>query len=201
MEPCASSAAPSSINLPSTAPTTVPFSNDALTSGSTWYAAANFHGLRDATNICRPQHYTMQSCGIGWAPSISRSPAAPTKSGDTPLGWSPATPSFRGFAARLPSLGLFTLLCFDHRNRSGRKASDGKARALCTFDSLAARRTSFSCRDPAGALCQCRPLADRPLHRWQEGVLSHPERLRWTRATRLRYFRSTGGNENICLCG
>ena len=48
---------------------------DALTSGSTWHAAANIHGLHDSTNISRIQHYTMnlykeleeetgQSCGI-----------------------------------------------------------------------------------------------------------------------------------------
>lgn len=46
-----------------------------LTSGSTWHAAANIHGLHDSTNISRIQHYTMtlyqaleeetgQSCGI-----------------------------------------------------------------------------------------------------------------------------------------
>ena len=46
-----------------------------LTSGSTWHAAANIHGLHDTTNISRIQHYTMdlykhleqetgQSCGI-----------------------------------------------------------------------------------------------------------------------------------------
>ena len=46
-----------------------------LTSGSTWHAAANIHGLHDVTNISRLQHYTMdlyraledetgQSCGI-----------------------------------------------------------------------------------------------------------------------------------------
>jgi dimethylglycine dehydrogenase len=48
---------------------------DELTSGSTWHAAANIHGLHDVTNISRLQHYTMQlyreleeetgqSCGI-----------------------------------------------------------------------------------------------------------------------------------------
>lgn len=48
---------------------------DDLTSGSTWHAAANIHGLHDVTNISRLQHYTMrlykeleqetgQSCGI-----------------------------------------------------------------------------------------------------------------------------------------
>lgn len=46
-----------------------------LTSGSTWHAAANIHGLHDSTNIARIQHYTMelyrrleaetgQGCGI-----------------------------------------------------------------------------------------------------------------------------------------
>lgn len=46
-----------------------------LTSGSTWHAAANIHGLHDITNISRLQHYTMtlykeleaetgQGCGI-----------------------------------------------------------------------------------------------------------------------------------------
>ncbi|MGR3805560.1 GcvT family protein [Marinibacterium profundimaris] len=33
---------------------------DELTSGSTWHAAANIHGLHDNTNISRLQHYTMQ---------------------------------------------------------------------------------------------------------------------------------------------
>ena len=48
---------------------------DELTSGSTWHAAANIHGLHDSTNISHIQHYTMnlyklleeetgQSCGI-----------------------------------------------------------------------------------------------------------------------------------------
>jgi dimethylglycine dehydrogenase len=48
---------------------------DELTSGSTWHAAANIHGLHDNTNISRLQHYTMalykelqtetgQGCGI-----------------------------------------------------------------------------------------------------------------------------------------
>ena len=48
---------------------------DVLTSGSTWHAAANIHGLHDSTNISRIQHYTMnlykeledetgQSCGV-----------------------------------------------------------------------------------------------------------------------------------------
>lgn len=48
---------------------------DELTSGSTWHAAANIHGLHDVTNISRLQHYTMalykelqtetgQDCGI-----------------------------------------------------------------------------------------------------------------------------------------
>lgn len=46
-----------------------------LTSGSTWHAAANIHGLHDNTNVSRLQHYTMQlypelekesgqSCGV-----------------------------------------------------------------------------------------------------------------------------------------
>ena len=46
-----------------------------LTSGSTWHAAANIHGLHDGTNVSRLQHYTMglyreleeetgQSCGV-----------------------------------------------------------------------------------------------------------------------------------------
>jgi len=33
---------------------------DELTSGSTWHAAANIHGLHDSTNISRLQHYSMQ---------------------------------------------------------------------------------------------------------------------------------------------
>lgn len=33
---------------------------DELTSGSTWHAAANIHGLHDSTNISRLQYYTMQ---------------------------------------------------------------------------------------------------------------------------------------------
>ncbi len=33
---------------------------DELTSGSTWHAAANWHGLHDNTTISRLQHYTMQ---------------------------------------------------------------------------------------------------------------------------------------------
>ncbi len=48
---------------------------DELTSGSTWHAAANIHGLHDSTNISRMQHYTMnlykeleaetgQGCGV-----------------------------------------------------------------------------------------------------------------------------------------
>ncbi|MBT0957656.1 GcvT family protein [Alphaproteobacteria bacterium KMM 3653] len=48
---------------------------DELTSGSTWHAAANIHGLHDISNITRIQHYTMnlykeleaetgQSCGV-----------------------------------------------------------------------------------------------------------------------------------------
>jgi dimethylglycine dehydrogenase len=52
-----------------------------LTSGSTWHAAANIHGLHDSTNISRLQHYTMtlykeleaetgQSCGVYQAGSL-----------------------------------------------------------------------------------------------------------------------------------
>ena len=48
---------------------------DELTSGSTWHAAANIHGLHDNTNISRLQYYTMnlyeeleretgQGCGV-----------------------------------------------------------------------------------------------------------------------------------------
>ena len=48
---------------------------DELTSGSTWHAAANIHGLHDSTNVSRIQHYTMnlykeleaetgQGCGV-----------------------------------------------------------------------------------------------------------------------------------------
>ena len=33
---------------------------DELTSGSTWHAAANIHGLHDSTNVSRLQYYTMQ---------------------------------------------------------------------------------------------------------------------------------------------
>lgn len=51
------------------------FERDELTSGSTWHAAANIHGLHDSTNVSRLQHYTMalyreletetgQDCGI-----------------------------------------------------------------------------------------------------------------------------------------
>jgi dimethylglycine dehydrogenase len=51
------------------------FERDELTSGSTWHAAANIHGLHDNNNITKLQHYTMklyeeleretgQSCGI-----------------------------------------------------------------------------------------------------------------------------------------
>jgi len=54
---------------------TVLLERSELTSGSTWHAAANIHGLHDSTNISRLQHYTMtlyreleaetgQSCGI-----------------------------------------------------------------------------------------------------------------------------------------
>ena len=56
-------------------PDVVLLERDELTSGSTWHAAANIHGLHDSTNISRLQHYTMglykeleaetgQSCGI-----------------------------------------------------------------------------------------------------------------------------------------
>jgi len=54
---------------------TVLLERSELTSGSTWHAAANIHGLHDVTNISRLQHYTMklykeleaetgQGCGI-----------------------------------------------------------------------------------------------------------------------------------------
>ena len=54
---------------------TVLLERSELTSGSTWHAAANIHGLHDSTNISRLQHYTMglykeleaetgQGCGI-----------------------------------------------------------------------------------------------------------------------------------------
>ncbi|MFZ5961530.1 GcvT family protein [Thalassococcus sp. BH17M4-6] len=54
---------------------------DELTSGSTWHAAANIHGLHDSTNISRLQHYTMglykeleqetgQGCGVYQAGSL-----------------------------------------------------------------------------------------------------------------------------------
>ncbi|MDQ2092732.1 FAD-dependent oxidoreductase [Rhodobacteraceae bacterium 10Alg 79] len=36
---------------------------DELTSGSSWHAAGNIHGLHDSTNISRIQHYTMQLYG------------------------------------------------------------------------------------------------------------------------------------------
>ena len=71
------------------------FERDELTSGSTWHAAANIHGLHDSTNISRLQHYTMalykeleeetgQGCGI-FQPGLAlsradggaRAPAAP----------------------------------------------------------------------------------------------------------------------------
>ncbi|WP_170763768.1 GcvT family protein [Ruegeria lacuscaerulensis] len=56
-------------------PDVVLLERDELTSGSTWHAAANIHGLHDSTNISRIQHYTMtlykeleaetgQSCGV-----------------------------------------------------------------------------------------------------------------------------------------
>ena len=38
---------------------TVLLERDELTSGSTWHAAANIHGLHDVTNVSRLQHYTM----------------------------------------------------------------------------------------------------------------------------------------------
>ena len=65
---------------------------DELTSGSTWHAAANIHGLHDSTNISRIQHYTMglykdleaetgQSCGVFQPGSLylaqTRKPIAP----------------------------------------------------------------------------------------------------------------------------
>ena len=51
------------------------FERDELTSGSTWHAAANIHGLHDTNNISKLQYYTMQlyeelereteqSCGV-----------------------------------------------------------------------------------------------------------------------------------------
>jgi dimethylglycine dehydrogenase len=54
---------------------------DELTSGSTWHAAANIHGLHDNTNISRIQNYTMslykeleaetgQGCGVFQAGSL-----------------------------------------------------------------------------------------------------------------------------------
>ncbi|MBB95845.1 MAG: dehydrogenase [Rhodobacteraceae bacterium] len=56
-------------------PDVVLLERDELTSGSTWHAAANIHGLHDNTNISRLQHYTMnlykqleaetgQGCGV-----------------------------------------------------------------------------------------------------------------------------------------
>ena len=56
---------------------------DELTSGSTWHAAANIHGLHDNANISRLQHYTMnlynaleeetgQSCGVFQPPSLKQ---------------------------------------------------------------------------------------------------------------------------------
>ena len=36
------------------------FERDELTSGSTWHAAANIHGLHDTNNISKLQYYTMQ---------------------------------------------------------------------------------------------------------------------------------------------
>jgi len=54
---------------------TILLERDELTSGSTWHAAANIHGLHDNNNITRIQHYTMnlyreleqetgQGCGV-----------------------------------------------------------------------------------------------------------------------------------------
>ncbi|MCU9836362.1 FAD-dependent oxidoreductase [Ruegeria sp. WL0004] len=54
---------------------------DELTSGSTWHAAANIHGLHDNNNVTRIQHYTMnlykeleketgQGCGLFQAGSL-----------------------------------------------------------------------------------------------------------------------------------
>lgn len=54
---------------------------DELTSGSTWHAAANIHGLHDNNNVTRIQHYTMnlykeleketgQGCGVFQAGSL-----------------------------------------------------------------------------------------------------------------------------------
>ncbi len=37
---------------------TVLLERSELTSGSTWHAASNIHGLHDSTNISRLQHYT-----------------------------------------------------------------------------------------------------------------------------------------------
>ena len=56
-------------------PDVVLLERDELTSGSTWHAAANIHGLHDSTNISILQHYTMslykeleaetgQGCGV-----------------------------------------------------------------------------------------------------------------------------------------
>ena len=44
---------------------------DELTSGSTWHAAANIHGLHDNNNITRIQHYTMNlyNCLLYTSPS------------------------------------------------------------------------------------------------------------------------------------
>jgi len=39
---------------------TVLLERDELTSGSTWHAAANIHGLHDVTSLSRPQHYPMK---------------------------------------------------------------------------------------------------------------------------------------------
>ncbi len=61
---------------------------DELTSGSTWHAAANIHGLHDSTNISRIQHYTMtlyreleaetgQGCGVFQPGSLYLAQTAP----------------------------------------------------------------------------------------------------------------------------
>ena len=57
---------------------------DELTSGSTWHAAANIHGLHDNNNITRIQHYTMnlyKDCLLYTSPSprdglLSRMPSS-----------------------------------------------------------------------------------------------------------------------------
>ena len=63
---------------------------DELTSGSTWHAAANIHGLHDSANISRLQHYTMtlynsleeetgQSCGVFQPGSLYLAPDPQTQ--------------------------------------------------------------------------------------------------------------------------